>query len=101
MLIKMKALEGIRSGEITLAFRRWKRPTVREGGQLTTAIGVLAIDAMRVVTLTGISEAWFGTTTRWRQIYILNSKKIGRDPDDLRVGMTLKMPIGSRTASSG
>ena len=56
MLLKRKTLERIRSGEITLAFRRWKRPTVRGGGGLTTVIGILAIDAVRVVTLTSISE---------------------------------------------
>ena len=34
---------------MTLAFRRWKRPTVRAGGTLTTAVGVLAIDDVAVI----------------------------------------------------
>ena len=46
MLLKRETLEGIAEGRITLAFRRWKRPTVRAGGELRTAIGVLAIDAV-------------------------------------------------------
>ena len=46
MLIKQKTLKGISEGRITLAFRRWKRPTVKTGGSLRTAIGVLAIDAV-------------------------------------------------------
>ncbi|MXY88602.1 MAG: hypothetical protein F4Y92_07075 [Dehalococcoidia bacterium] len=46
MLLKRATLEGIAEGRITLAFRRWKRPTVRAGGELRTSIGVLAIDAV-------------------------------------------------------
>ena len=42
MLLKRETLEGIASGEITLAFRRWKRPTVKAGGRLRTRIGELA-----------------------------------------------------------
>ena len=34
MLLKHVTLEGIRDGRITLAFRRWKRPTVKAGGTL-------------------------------------------------------------------
>ncbi len=55
MLIKMKTLQGIRAGEITLAFRRWKRPTVKAGGRLRTAIGELAIEAVDEVTMRGIT----------------------------------------------
>lgn len=46
MLFKKATLDKIARGEVRLAFRRWKRPTVREGGTLKTAIGVLAIDAV-------------------------------------------------------
>ncbi|MGH9134859.1 MAG: hypothetical protein ACRDZZ_13050 [Ilumatobacteraceae bacterium] len=49
MLIRRDVLERIEAGEIDLAFRRWRRPSVRAGGTLTTAIGVLAIDAVDVV----------------------------------------------------
>lgn len=31
-MLRSSTLEGIRAGSITLAFRRWKRPTVRAGG---------------------------------------------------------------------
>jgi hypothetical protein len=57
MLLKRATLEGIRSGAITLAFRRWKRPTVKAGGRLRTAIGELAIEAVDVVTLKSITDA--------------------------------------------
>ena len=56
MLLKIRDLEGITAGRISLAFRRWKRPTVKAGGQLRTAIGILAIDAVDAVEESQISE---------------------------------------------
>lgn len=44
MLIKREHLDGIKSGAISLLFRRWRRPTVKAGGRLRTAVGVLAIE---------------------------------------------------------
>jgi hypothetical protein len=46
VLFRAADLPRIRRGEITVAFRRWKRPTVRAGGTLQTPVGVLAIDAV-------------------------------------------------------
>ncbi len=43
MLFKQAVLEGIAAGRITQAFRRWRRPTVKQGGTLRTSAGVLAI----------------------------------------------------------
>jgi len=57
MLFKAKVLEGIGRGEVTLAFRRWSKPTVQAGGTLRTAAGVLAIDRVDVVELQAIPEA--------------------------------------------
>lgn len=57
MLIRVADWERIRSGEITLQFRRWKRPTVRAGGTLRTSLGVLAIDAVDVVSRVSRAEA--------------------------------------------
>jgi hypothetical protein len=56
MLFTKAHLEGIRAGEIEVAFRRWRRPTVKAGGTLTTAIGVLAIDAVDPVEEDELSE---------------------------------------------
>jgi hypothetical protein len=56
VLIAMRDLEAIANGEVSLAFRRWKRPTVKSGGTLRTAVGVLAIDAVEPVEEAGISE---------------------------------------------
>jgi biotin operon repressor len=57
MLFKIETLERIRAGEVTLAFRRWTRPTVQAGGTLRTAVGVLAIDSLRPVALSEITAA--------------------------------------------
>ncbi len=56
MLLRRETLEGIADGRITLAFRRWKRPTVRAGGELRTAIGVLAIEAVDAISESDITE---------------------------------------------
>ena len=56
MLLKQKTLEGIADGGITLAFRRWKRPTVKAGGSLRTVIGVLGIDSVDVVNESKITK---------------------------------------------
>lgn len=57
MLFKAKVLEAIGRGEVTLAFRRWRKPTVRAGGTLRTAAGVLAIDSVAWADLEHVSEA--------------------------------------------
>jgi len=49
MLLKMAHLRAIQAGQVDLVFRRWKKPTVRAGGTLNTALGQLAIDAVDVV----------------------------------------------------
>ncbi len=56
MLLKRGTLVGIVEGRTTLAFRRWKRPTVRSGGELRTALGLLAIDAVDVIEEQDITD---------------------------------------------
>ncbi|WP_163513614.1 ASCH domain-containing protein [Fodinicola acaciae] len=55
MLFRQDALRGIENGTVTLAYRRWRRPRVKPGTRLHTAIGMVAIDD--VTTVTDISEA--------------------------------------------
>lgn len=57
MLFRNAELTGIRSGKITIAFRRWRRPTVVSGGTLRTPIGVLAIESVERIDEDEISEA--------------------------------------------
>lgn len=56
MIFERRFLEGIRAGTIALAFRRWRRPTVKAGGTLLTAVGQLHIDALDPVTPDQISD---------------------------------------------
>lgn len=49
MILTQPVLARIATGEIDLVFRRWRRPTVKTGGTLKTAIGVLAIEALDAV----------------------------------------------------
>ena len=56
MLFKQRILDRIAVGEVTVAFRRWRRPTVRTGGRLRTPIGELAIRDVEVTTLEKITE---------------------------------------------
>ena len=57
MLFKQAFLDGIQAGRVTLAFRRWQRPTVKAGGTLLTAVGQLSIADVRPVTLAEITSA--------------------------------------------
>lgn len=80
MLLKRETLEGIAEGRITLAFRRWKRPTVRAGGELRTAIGVLAIEAVDSIEeadITADDARLAGYTTRDALIADLNRRSEG------------------------
>ena len=56
MLLRQETLQGLAEGTVTLAFRRWKRPTVKAGGTLLTSIGQLSIGAVDVVDLEEIDE---------------------------------------------
>lgn len=57
MLLKMQDLERIKAGEITLVFRRWRKPTVKAGSSLKTAVGMLAIGTVTPTTLAKITVA--------------------------------------------
>ena len=57
MLLRTAALERIVRGEVSLVFRRWRRPTVRTGGSLRTALGVLRIVEVAAVEESDVSAA--------------------------------------------
>ncbi len=60
MLFKQIHLKGIRSGTISLAFRKWKRPSVKKGSQIKTAAGVIKItDIQEDITLNDAKNAGF------------------------------------------
>lgn len=93
MLINAEDFEAIASGRFDTAFRKWVRPTVKAGGTLTTAAGVLAIDAVDVVALNGVTaedlkRAGFETRAdldamlgnREGTLYRIRLRYLGEDP---------------------
>ena len=56
MIFRKEFLQGIADGKVTLAFRRWRKPSVKAGGRLRTAIGELAIESVEVVDESVITE---------------------------------------------
>jgi hypothetical protein len=56
MLFTNRDLEGISSGRITVAFRKWTRPTVKAGGTLVAAAGLLAIETVDPVQPGAITD---------------------------------------------
>jgi hypothetical protein len=71
VLFRKADIDRIIAGEITVAFRRWRRPTVRAGGTLVSRAGVLAIEAVDVVDEDRITKA--------------DARRAGRaDPDTIR-----------------
>lgn len=43
MLFKQKHLEGIKAGKISLAFRKWKKLSVKKGDLIKTEVGIIKI----------------------------------------------------------
>jgi hypothetical protein len=49
VLFKRTTLDGIAGGSVTLAFRRWERARVRAGARMSTAVGLVEVDAVGIV----------------------------------------------------
>jgi hypothetical protein len=57
VLFEQRFWPGIADGSITLAFRRWRRPTVRSGGRLRSPAGELGIESVGVIDEAAITES--------------------------------------------
>ena len=102
MLLNRRTLDGIAAGEIDLAFRRWKRPTVRTGGTLHTSAGLLGIDAVEPVAQRQIDRKQArraGFSSRRELIESLRPEgrlfriRLHRIGDDPRVELRARAPI--------
>ena len=91
MLFRPADLAAIAAGEVTVAFRRWKRPMAKAGGTQHTAAGVLAFDAVdRVERITpddarraGFADpeaAWAMLRGREGDLYRITLRLAGPDP---------------------
>jgi hypothetical protein len=56
VLIPQATLRRIVDGRVTLAFRRWKRPSVTAGSRMRTSVGVLEITAVDRISEETITE---------------------------------------------
>lgn len=103
MLFSKRFWPGLADGSITLAFRRWKRATVKAGGTLQSPVGQLAIEAVEHTSLRAISaddakRSGFETKAallrelekREGTLYRIEMRYVGGDPRDaLREEATL------------
>lgn len=55
MLFEQRFWAGLADGSVTVAFRKWKRPTVKAGGNLRSPGGYLAIDDVAVIDVASIT----------------------------------------------
>lgn len=56
MLIKDEVVEKIRTGSVTVLFRRWSRPGAKAGGTQMTQGGVVGIDTVAIVDETDVTD---------------------------------------------
>jgi hypothetical protein len=92
VLFRQDVLRRIGQGEVTLAFRRWRRPSVKAGGTLRTRVGVLSIDTVEVVDERNVTdsdarragaesrEAVLREGPRERPLYRIEFRLAGPDP---------------------
>lgn len=105
MLIRHDVLEKIRAGDVTLQFRKWKRPTVKAAGTLLTKIGQLAIEAVEAVEEAAIDDEQArsagyadadalrsGLAAREGDLYKVQLRRIGDDP---RAALRAQIPEGA------
>src|SRR3954468_20774471 len=57
VLFPARFWDGLADGSVTVAFRRWKRATVRAGGTLQAPAGLLAIDEVTPIEPGDITDA--------------------------------------------
>ena len=57
MLFPRHFWPGLADGSVTVAFRRWRRPTVRAGGTLQSPGGLLAIDEVAAIPPEAVTDA--------------------------------------------
>jgi hypothetical protein len=114
MLFRPADLAAITSGEVTVAFRRWKRPMAKAGGSQRTPAGVIAFDAVeRVDEVTpedarraGFADpdaAWKMLAKREGYLYRITLRLAGPDPrvalrEDAALDAAARAEIAARLA---
>ena len=49
--------EGVASGRITLTYRLWSRPQVKEGGRYSVSGATIEVDSMELVPFSSVTRA--------------------------------------------
>jgi hypothetical protein len=57
VLFNRQIWAGLADGTVTVAFRRWKRPSVKAGGTLQSPAGLLAIDEIAPITPEDVNDS--------------------------------------------
>jgi hypothetical protein len=91
-LFKERFWPGLRDGSLTVAYRRWKRPSVRAGGTLQSPGGLIAIDSVELIDGREIDDEaardagyrdrkeLLGNLDRDGEVYRIRFHRIGDDP---------------------
>lgn len=92
MIFKERFWPGLRDGSLSVAYRRWKRPSVRAGGTLQSPGGLLAIDSVEIIDPGRIDDdaaraagyrdrkELFGNLRGDGELYRIGFHRIGDDP---------------------
>jgi hypothetical protein len=94
MIIPLRHLTGIKAGTISLAFRRWKKPGVKKGTTMKTAVGVIRVINVEQIDETSIKKAdaakagfdsvaaLLKEVNKWKEgtVYKVKLKYDGEDP---------------------
>jgi hypothetical protein len=57
MIFRLHQLKAIKSGSLTLAFRRWEKPNVKKGSTMKTALGVIRVVDVEPIKENAITKA--------------------------------------------
>ena len=104
MLFKQKHLEGIKAGNISLAFRKWKKLSVNADSLIKTSVGVIKIISTKEISLGEITDpdaAKAGFASAQALVQLLESQKEGLiykielsfDSEDPRIELREKVSL--------
>lgn len=57
MIFRKEFLAKIKAGDVTLAFRQWKKLSIKEGGTLKTSVGDIFFKSIKAIQLSQIKKA--------------------------------------------
>jgi hypothetical protein len=92
VLFKERFWPGLREGSLTVAYRRWRRPSVRAGGTLQSPGGLLANDSIELIDDSEIDDTaaraagyrdrreLIGNLRAGGDLYRVRFHRIGDDP---------------------